>query len=76
MRFILYLVLLCKTKKTEKKESNQSTKLGPKQKPKQLTKTHAIPSIENFQEFKQWLLKKMAQLESLGLNDTGGETDY
>lgn len=42
--------MLCKTKKTEKKESNQSTKLGPKQKPKQLTKTHAIPSIENFQE--------------------------
>ena len=28
--------------------------------------TNSIPSIENFQEFKLWLLKKLNQLENLG----------
>lgn len=35
--------------------------------------TQVIPSIDNFSEFKQWLLEKMAQLESLELSKTKGE---
>ncbi len=32
-----------------------------------------IPSIDNFSEFKRWLLQKMAQLENFEVNKTKGE---
>ncbi len=33
----------------------------------------AVPSIDNFSEFKQWLLKKIGRLENLKLSKTKGE---
>jgi len=47
----------------ERKESNQSSKPKLKPKPKQPAKPRAIPSIDNFPEFNQWLLKQLDQLE-------------
>jgi len=50
--------------------------------PKKVTKEkiarindNSIPSIDNFQEFKQWLLKKMSQLEKLGESKIRGGYD-
>ncbi len=56
----------------KKKRSDNQIMIPPASQPKAKTPL-AIPSVENFSEFKQWLLHKIALLESLELNKTKGE---
>ena len=54
----------CKIK-SEVKEEARSEKLLPITNIKQLRKTHAIPSIDKFPEFKKWILTRLAELEKI-----------
>lgn len=49
----------------EKKRSNRSEKPESISNTKQPTKTFAIPLIDNFLEFKKWLLNKLKELENI-----------
>ena len=49
----------------EKKRSNRSEKPESISNTKQPTKTLAIPLIDNFLEFKKWLLNKLNELEKI-----------
>jgi len=50
-------------KEPEIKGRNRSEKPVSTSNAKEPTKSHAIPSIDNFPEFKKWLLHKLAELE-------------
>jgi len=50
---------------TQKKECNQNEKTGSVLTTKQPRNTRAIPSIENFTEFKRWLLNRLSELEKI-----------
>ena len=50
---------------THKKECNQNEKTGSVLTTKQPINTRAIPSIENFTEFKRWLLNRLSELEKI-----------
>ena len=50
---------------TEKKEKSQNEKPTSISNSKQLRKTNAIPSIDNFDEFKKWMLNKLTELEKI-----------
>ena len=56
----------------ETQNKNQIT-IPPANQP---NKTVSVPSIDNFPEFRQWLLDKVTQLESLELNKTKGDHFY
>ena len=49
----------------EKKGENQSEKLVSISNRKKQPKSHAIPSTDNFPEFKKWLLSKLSELEKI-----------
>ena len=51
--------------KSEVKEETISEKTLPTSNIEQPRKTHVIPSIDNFPEFKKWILTRLAELEKI-----------
>ena len=50
---------------SEKKEDNPNEKPEIILTSKQLRKKHPIPLIDNFDEFKEWMLNKLTELEKI-----------